>query len=60
MRTAAAQRVARLITATDADDAGDRFALQLAVIAIGLGAPVERLRPEIGEDWNDVLKARGG
>jgi len=59
LRTAAAQHVARLITATDADVAGDRFALQLAAIAIGLGVPVERLRPEISEDWNDVLKASG-
>ena len=60
LRTATAQRVRRLTMATDADVAGDRFALRHAAVAIGLGVPVERLRPEIGEDWNDVLKARGG
>lgn len=50
---------ARLVMATDANRAGDRYAARLAEIATAAGIPVERLRP-IGEtDWNDILKGRG-
>ena len=57
LRAIAASPGARLIVATDADLAGDRHAARLAEIAAGAGVPSERLRPEIGDDWNN--KGRG-
>jgi hypothetical protein len=48
---------ARLVAATDADRAGDRYAAMLLDMAAHKGVPVERLRPNRqGEDWNDVLR----
>ena len=49
---------ARLVAATDANRAGDRYAERLGEIAAAIGIPVERLRPIGAVDWNDVLKGR--
>ena len=43
--------------ALDADEAGDRAADKLRPTFEVLGATVTRLRPPIGKDWNDVLRA---
>ena len=49
--------VARLIAATDADRAGDRYAAMLAHMASGKSIRAERLQPpREGEDRNDVLR----
>jgi hypothetical protein len=51
----------RLIVATDADTAGDRYAVRLTEIAAEAGVPAERALPPDGlNDWNDTLKARSG
>ncbi len=49
---------ARLVAATDANRAGDRYAERLSEIAAESGITVERLRPTSVVDWNDVLKRR--
>jgi hypothetical protein len=56
---------ARLVAATDADLAGDRYAGSLRELAMPVGIPAERLRPPRGlKDWNEILtragEARGG
>jgi hypothetical protein len=44
-----------LVSAADANKAGDRFASQHQAIAAEAGVAFERLRPTDGRDWNDVL-----
>ena len=51
---------ALLISATDANAAGDRFAARHAELATAAGVACERMRPPEGTDWNDVLKQRRG
>jgi hypothetical protein len=49
-----------LVSATDANEAGDRFATRHAELAREAGVAFDRLRPPEGLDWNDVLvRARG-
>ena len=53
------------MAATDADLAGDRYALSLVELAAAAGVDCQRLRPPRGlKDWNDLLRAaetrRGG
>ena len=48
----------KLISAADANRAGDRFAERHAELAHAAGAGFERLRPPEGQDWNDVLVKR--
>ena len=49
-----------LVSAADANRAGDRFAERHAELAHAAGAGFERLRPPEGQDWNDVLVKRRG
>jgi len=50
-----------LVAATDADQAGDRYAARLAELALAAGVRPERLRPVHGlNDWNDQLKQESG
>ena len=58
MRVIAGAPGARLVAATDANRAGDRYAERLSEIAAGTGIPVERLRPIGATDWNDILQGR--
>lgn len=48
-----------LVSAADANRAGERYAERHAELAAAAGVKFERLLPPIGEDWNDVLKGRG-
>jgi len=49
-----------LVTATDADVQGEKYAVRLAAMAEAAGVPVQRaLPPAEQNDWNNVLKARG-
>ena len=48
----------QLVSGTDANKAGDRYALRHAALAAAAGVAYERLRPPEGLDWNDVLKGR--
>jgi len=47
-----------LVSAADANEPGDRFALRHAELAAEAGVKFERLRPPEGLDWNDVLVGR--
>ena len=48
----------QLVAATDADLAGDRYALFLVELAAAAGVDCQRLRPPRGlKDWNDVWRA---
>jgi hypothetical protein len=49
-----------VVSAADANSAGDRFASQHQAMAVQAGIPFERLRPSIGTDWNDVLRQGRG
>ena len=49
-----------VVSAADANTAGDRFASQHQAMAVQAGIPFERLRPSIGTDWNDVLRQGRG
>lgn len=49
-----------LVSAADANTAGDRFASQHQAIAAEVGVAFERLRPTSGTDWNDVLRQGRG
>ena len=61
LRDAAPDPRAVLVSATDADAAGDRYACDLADLAAAAGVRHRRLRPQGGlNDWNDVWRARGG
>ena len=51
---------ALLISATDANAAGDRFAARHAELATAAGVACERMRPPEGTDWNDILKQGSG
>ncbi len=48
-----------LVAATDADLAGDRYAVRLAELAAEVALPVERKAPVGHKDWDLVLKACG-
>jgi hypothetical protein len=48
-----------LVSATDANLAGDRYANRHAELADAAGIGFQRLRPPEGRDWNDVLQGRG-
>ncbi len=52
---------ATLVAATDADRAGDNYAVRLEDMGRAAGVRCERLRPPVdGEDWNGMLgKGRG-
>jgi hypothetical protein len=56
MRNIAGAPSARLVAATDANRAGDRYAERLSEIAAETGVAVERLRPIGATDWNDILR----
>ncbi len=45
-----------LVSGTDANAAGDRYATRHAELAARAGVAFERLRPTIGVDWNDTLQ----
>jgi hypothetical protein len=49
-----------LVSAADANKAGDRFASQHQAIAAEAGIAFERLRTASGMDWNDVLRQGRG
>jgi hypothetical protein len=49
-----------LLSAADANKAGDRFAGQHQALAAEAGVAFERLRPTDGTDWNDVLRQGRG
>ncbi|MEO8714225.1 MAG: DUF3991 and TOPRIM domain-containing protein [Acetobacteraceae bacterium] len=49
---------ALLVSATDANTAGERYAARHAELAAAAGIPFARLRPTIGSDWNDVIAHR--
>jgi len=44
-----------LVSATDANATGDRYAARHAELAGNAGVAFERLRPPHGTDWNNVL-----
>jgi len=47
------------VSATDANAAGDRYAIRHAALAAQAGVRFERLRPPEGRDWNDILQQGG-
>jgi hypothetical protein len=49
----------RVLLGFDADDAGDNAAASMAAVLSSYGAQTERLRPEGGKDWNELLQALG-
>jgi hypothetical protein len=49
-----------LVGATDADAAGERYAAWHAEMASAAGIAFARLRPTVGEDWNDMIRDRSG
>lgn len=49
----------RVLLGFDADDAGDRAAVDLAPMLAGMGARGQRLRPEGVKDWNEFLQTYG-
>lgn len=49
----------RVRVALDADDAGDQAAAQWMAELRRFGADAERLRPEGGKDWNELLTTYG-
>jgi hypothetical protein len=56
LHTIAGMPGAVAVSATDANTAGDRYALTHADLAAAAGVGFERLRPPDTLDWNDVLK----
>lgn len=54
------ERPARLIVATDGDDAGEEAGRVLASAAHARGWQVDLLPAPRGLDWNDVLQGKGG
>ena len=58
MARLATEPTTQLVAATDADLAGDRYALFLVELATAAGVASQRLRPPRGlKDWNDVWRA---
>lgn len=53
----APQPGAILVSATDANRAGERYAARHAELAAAAGVAFERLAPPMGCDWNDVIQA---
>jgi Toprim-like/Protein of unknown function (DUF3991) len=51
---------ALVVSATDANKAGERYAARHAELAAAAGIPFARLTPTIGADWNDVIAQRRG
>ena len=49
-----------IISATDADAAGERYAARHAALAAAAGFRFGRLAPTVGTDWNETLKHRRG
>lgn len=49
----------RVLLAFDADEAGDDAATSINLMLKPHGARCERLRPQHGKDWNEVLQAVG-
>jgi hypothetical protein len=49
-----------LVSAADANAAGDRYAERHSALAADAAVRFERLRPPEGQDWNDVLVERRG
>ena len=49
---------AEIVSATDANAAGDRYAERHAALAAEYGLDVRRLRPSNGLDWNNILQQR--
>jgi hypothetical protein len=47
-----------LVSAADANVAGDRYAARHAALAADAAVSFERLRPPEEQDWNDVLVER--
>lgn len=47
---------ALLVSGTDANAAGERFAVRHTQLAAAACVAFARLRPTAGVDWNDVLK----
>jgi hypothetical protein len=47
-----------MVSATDANTAGDRYAARHAELAAAAGVTFERSRPPEGSDWNNVLVQR--
>jgi len=57
-RQLATLSTAEIASATDANAAGDRYAVRHAALAAEHGLHTQRLRPPDGLDWNDLLKHR--
>jgi hypothetical protein len=49
----------RVLLAFDADDTGDSAASELRALLESYGATCERLRPDGGKDWNELLLTLG-
>ena len=49
-----------MLSATDANAAGERYAARHAELAAAAGVAFGRLAPTSGEDWNDVLRGAAG
>jgi len=60
LTTIAAAPNAVLVSATDANAAGERYAARHADFAAAAGVAFARLRPTGGIDWNDVLRLGRG
>ena len=54
----APQPGAILVSAADANHAGERYAARHAELAAAAGVAFERLAPPPGRDWNDVIQIR--
>jgi hypothetical protein len=61
LRALASRPDAVLMAATDADPAGENYAMRLAGMAAAASIRCERLRPFGGvKDWNDSIKKQQG
>ena len=49
-----------LLSGTDANAAGDRYAEHYATLAAETGVGFARVRPPENQDWNDVLRQGRG
>lgn len=59
LRAIGAVPEALLVSATDANAAGERYAARHAVLAAAAGVRFMRLEPTCGTDWDDVLQTTG-